>query len=220
MVPTKHLEQSGFCCCHQTRGLGLGAWAPSSRSSPYTKLLSFTRGLKNRTQQRFPRSSMRGRAGGSEASPWWLLLNDVSLQTPHPPLGAMVCSSGPSVYTVLPPWRLLLLWVMARSDDPSKLTSNTMLSQGLEEVEGRSGPVRHGDELPVSVRVWRPYPSHLPIQGCLDVSTLPPDQRWNVPKKEGEGMSIFSTFIDWRSAKPWSKSLSTYLSFFLANSIH
>ena len=85
---------------------------------------------------------------------------------------------------------VLLLWAAAQSHNLNLLTSNAVLSQGLEEVKGRSGSIRHGDELPVPVRVWRPHPSHLPIQGCLDVPTLPPDQRRNVPKKEGDKKSI------------------------------
>lgn len=43
---------------------------------------------------------------------------------------------------------------MAQSYDLHLLTSNTMLSQGLEEVEGRSGAIGHGDELPVPIWVW------------------------------------------------------------------
>lgn len=89
-----------------------------------------------------------------------------------------------------------------------------MLCQGLEEVKGRSGSVGHGDELAVPVGVWRPHPSHLPIQGCLDVSTFPPDQRWNVPKKAGEERSISATLPQRRMEKFLSKRLSTYLSSF------
>lgn len=108
----------------------------------------------------------------------------------------------------LPHGLVPLPWVMAQSYDLNLLTSHTVLSQGLEEVKGRSGSVRHGDELPVPIRVWWPHPSHLPIQGCLDVSTFPPDQRWNISKKEGEERSIFPHSLNNALKKLWSKSFS------------
>lgn len=89
-----------------------------------------------------------------------------------------------------------------------------MLRQGLEEVEGRGGSVGHGDELAVPVGVWRPHPSHLPVQGRLDVSTFPPDQRWNVSKKAEEESSISATLLEQRMERTSSKRLSTYLSSF------
>lgn len=51
---------------------------------------------------------------------------------------------------------VLLLAVIgdSRADDHGDIISNTVLSQGLKEVESRSGSVRHGDELPVPIRVW------------------------------------------------------------------
>lgn len=102
---------------------------------------------------------------------------------------------------------------MAQSDDQDQLTSNTMLSQGLKEVEGRSGSIGHGDKLPVSVWVWRPHPSHLPIQGCLDVSTFAPDQRRNVSEKE-ERRSVFSTFLRKMLGKAFEQKSFNLFKFF------
>lgn len=108
----------------------------------------------------------------------------------------VVAAGCPSVCPGLPHRLVLLLRVPARSHDPNLLTSNTVLRQGLKEVEGRCGSVGHGDEFAVPVRVWRPHPPHLPVQGCLDVPTLPPDQRRDVSKKEGDQKSICSTFLE------------------------
>lgn len=88
-----------------------------------------------------------------------------------------------------------------------------MLSQGLEEVKGRSGSIRHGDELPVPIWVWRPHPSHLPIQGCLDVSTFPPDQWWDISEKEGEERSIFPHSWNYALKNSWNKNFSTFFFF-------
>lgn len=62
-----------------------------------------------------------------------------------------------------------------------RLTSSAVLRLRLEEIKGCCCSIWHREELAVSVRMRRSHSPHFSIKGSLDMSTLPPDQRWNVP---------------------------------------
>lgn len=62
-----------------------------------------------------------------------------------------------------------------------RLTSNAVLRLRLEEIKGCCCSIWHREVLAVSVRMRWSHSPHFSIKGSLDMSTLPPDQRRNVP---------------------------------------
>lgn len=76
------------------------------------------------------------------------------------------------------------------------LTSRAVVSERFEKVEGRRGPVRHGEELADPARRRGADASHLAVQSRLKMTALPPQQRRNVSGEEDETKKKRGRFIN------------------------
>lgn len=66
------------------------------------------------------------------------------------------------------------------------VTSCAVVRRGFKEVKGGCGPVLHWEELADSAGRWGLDPSHLAVQGRLEVAALTPQQGGDVPEEKVE----------------------------------
>lgn len=78
-----------------------------------------------------------------------------------------------------------------------QLTSNAVLRLRLKEIKGGCCSIWHREVLAKSVRMRWSHSSHFSVKGCLDVSTLSPNQGWNIPER-GSNLMAYS----WRVYEP------------------
>lgn len=83
------------------------------------------------------------------------------------------------------------------------LTSNAVLGLWLKEIKGGCCSIWHREVLAKSVRMWWSHSAHFPVKGSLDMSTLSPDQGWNVPER-GSNLIAYPCCVN----EPW-KQIST-----------
>lgn len=91
-------------------------------------------------------------------------------------------------------------------------TSCGVISHWLEEVKGGCGAIYHGQELPDAVGVWRAHPAQLPVERCLQVPTLAPQQRRNVPGGDTTTTTCSLSYTDTQTALDQkNKTLSAWV---------